>query len=61
MTFKKIFIIKNPDDTYIVSLEKKPNHEVYFTTEEGMGEINPHLDKKVTFKQLPTPLLKQIK
>lgn len=61
MKFKKLFIIKNDDDTYTVSLTKKEKYDVYFTTDEGFGKINPHLDEKITFAQLPTPLLKQIK
>lgn len=61
MKFKMLFIKKTEEETYIVSKIQKPEFEIYFTTDEGFLEINPHLDEMVTFKELPTPLLKQIK
>lgn len=61
MRFKKIYIKEVTKTTFIVTIKEKPEYEIYFTTDEGFSNINPLLDEIVTFKELPTPLLKQIK
>lgn len=46
---------------YQISMSPKPNHDVYFTDEQGYESAKMLLDKQIEFNQLPAPLLKQIK
>ncbi len=46
---------------YQISMSPKPNHDVYFTDEQGYESAKLLLDRQIEFNQLPAPLLKQIK
>lgn len=65
MTFKKILLSESTPNVWsfiIPSGNRIPKtYQVYFTDETGIEYMKILGDKKLTFDELPKPLLKQIK